>query len=285
MKYVFYADSFFALNFMLDYLLLIFVGKLTGHRITTSYLWGAAIGAAGALLHILIPLRIPVLSNLFAYGGTSFIMCAVAYREKRKRELFKDWVCLFAAAFFAGGAISSVYYYTNFRYVLNTILKEPYLKSIRLSDFILASVITYLLGELGIYFYRNWSKKTGNARDYVEVIITHKGLKTQVVALYDSGNSLREPISGKPVHLIDLETADHIIKGGQRTEEKWRVVPFHSVGKEKGVLTAFECGKLELLAKGRTIDLGPAYLGIVRGTLTAGKKYRIILNRSINQWL
>ena len=50
-------------------------------------------------------------------------------------------------------------------------------------------------------------------------------------------------------------------------------------------MTAFECDEMELTVKGNKIKLGPAYLGIYRGELSAGGKYRMILNRSINKWL
>lgn len=264
MKYIFYADIFFITNFIMDWMILGVTGKILKKRIpATSILLGALVGAAALTLNIMYPIKNSWLNHIFAYGVISFFMCAITFRPVTWKEGVKSWICLYIVAFVMGGIMNAMYF----------------------CNFYVAVGISYL-GVCGsIYFLRIRMGRTGNAEDIVEVTICHKGETETVRALFDSGNSLKEPISGAPVHIIDYITADNILKGGEKTEEKIRVVPYHSLGQKAGIMTAFQCEKMMIVTKNGNVDIGPAYLGIYRGELSAGKKYRMILNRSIDKWL
>lgn len=285
MKYIFYADIFFMINFGMDYLLLRIVGTLRKRQATTSYFLGALFGAAGITLSVIHPIPVKLIQNILAYCVISIGMCLLAYGRMSMKELFVTWGMLYFCAFTAGGMISAVYYYTNIPFVIGQILSGHLLRRWNIVIFLAAAVISYLCISMGVKFLQVRMGKTGTREDMIEVTIFHRGVKTEVLALYDSGNSLTEPISGAPVHIIDLMLAEQLLKGGQQTEEKIRVIPYHSLGKEAGIMTAFECECMEITVKEETVTLGPVFLGIYRGELSAKKKYRMILNRSINKWL
>lgn len=277
MKYVFYADIFFITNFIMDYIILKITGKLLRRKIhTTSYLLGAFSGAGILTLNIIFPIKIRIINQLFAYFAISFIMCILTFRGKGIKENGKAWICFYVIAFLSGGILNAVYFYTNIQMVL---------KGMNFTIFMAAAGISYLAMNCIIHAVRARMGRTGNKDDIMEVILCHKGVTRKVNALFDSGNSLKEPISGAPVHIVDYETAGSILKGGQETEEKIRIIPYNSLGKKDGIMTAFECEKVVVNIKGNNIDIGPAYLGIYRGELSAGGRYRMILNRSINTWL
>lgn len=277
MKYVFYADIFFITNFIMDYIILRITGKLLKKKIhTTSYLLGAFSGAAILTLNIIFPIKIRIINQLFAYFVISFIMCILTFGVKCIKENVKTWIYLYVIAFFSGGILNAVYFYTNIQMIL---------KGMDFTTFMAAAGISYLAMNYIIHAVRVRMGRTGNKDDIMEVMLCHRGVTQRVNALFDSGNSLKEPISGAPVHIVDYETAGSILKGGQETEEKIRIIPYNSLGKKDGIMTAFECEKVVVNIKGNNIDIGPAYLGIYRGELSAGGRYRMILNRSINTWL
>lgn len=277
MKYVFYADIFFITNFIMDYIILKITGKILKKKIhTTSYFLGAFSGAAILTLNIIFPIRIKIINQLFAYFVISFIMCILTFRLHSMKENVEACLLLYVIAFLSGGILNAIYFYTNFQMIL---------KSMNVTTFIIAAGISYLVMDWIVRIVRIRMGRTGVRDDILEVFLYHKGITSKVNALFDSGNSLREPISGAPVHIVDYETADSILKGGRGTEEKIRVVPYNSLGKKDGIMTAFECEKVVVNIKGNKIDIGPAYLGIYRGELSPEGKYRMILNRSINTWL
>lgn len=284
MKYVFYADIFFVTNFIMDYILLKITGKLLKENQihTTSYLFGAFSGAGILTLNIIFPIKFRIINQIFAYLVISFIMCIVTFRKKSIKENIKICLYLYIAAFLSGGILNAVYFYTNFQMIL---------KGMNFVTFLVFSAFSYLIINYIIHIIKIKMGRTGAKQDIIKVILCHRGTSQTVNALFDSGNSLKEPISGSPVHIVDYETADNLLKKSHdiqekiSTNEKIRIIPYNSLGKKNGLMTAFECERVVINIRGTEIDTGPAYLGIYQGELCDKGKYKMILNRSIDTWL
>ncbi|MDE7309523.1 MAG: sigma-E processing peptidase SpoIIGA, partial [Lachnospiraceae bacterium] len=195
---------------------------------------------------------------------------------------------LYITAFLSGGILNAVYFYTNFQMIL---------KGMNFVTFLVFSAFSYLIMNYIIHIIKIKMGRTGAKQDIIKVILCHRGTSQTVNALFDSGNSLKEPISGSPVHIVDYETADNLLKKSHdiqekistneeiSTNEKIRIIPYNSLGKKNGLMTAFECERVVINIRGTEIDTGPAYLGIYQGELCAKGKYKMILNRSIDTWL
>jgi len=97
----------------------------------------------------------------------------------------------------------------------------------------------------------------------------------EVQALMDTGNSLFEPISGKPVSLVESGIWGHLPEFSPNT---YRVIPFHSVGKENGLLPGYIFDKLEIetIQSRRTI-VNPI-IGISNQPLSSNETYQMILH-------
>ena len=68
-----------------------------------------------------------------------------------------------------------------------------------------------------------------------------------VTALVDSGNSLTEPISGKPVCVVE----EKIVRGlWGKSMKGFRAIPFHSVGQNHGILEGYLLPGLSLEMNG-----------------------------------
>lgn len=255
----------------MDYIIL----RLTGmfrkkQRNITSYLLGSFVGAMMLTLFMISPVRLGIVGKIAAYFAVSFLMCMVTFGMKNGKDNLKSWICLYLMAFGAGGIMNSIYFHTD----------------MKLSTFFLSAGISWMILKSTVNAVHTYMSRTGTQNDIVEVTLFHKGKSISLPALFDSGNSLTEPISGMPVHIIETMTAENLIKEeGGDTQEKIRLVPYHSLGKEDGMMTAFLCDKLVLRVKEKEIDLGATYLAIYTGNLCGGKKYKMILNRSIKKWL
>jgi hypothetical protein len=81
-----------------------------------------------------------------------------------------------------------------------------------------------------------------------DVFISINGRRYVFEALADSGNSLREPFTGRPVNLIG-KTAALKLEGGI-PHERFVTVPYHAVGTEKGLLRGIRTDEIEF--SGRT---------------------------------
>lgn len=103
----------------------------------------------------------------------------------------------------------------------------------------LAALVIFLLCMAG---------KAGPGKQYMPVCITHCGRHLELMALLDTGNTLTDPISGRPVivadadaamRLLDLNTADleHPIETMTSGKGKGlRLIPYSAVGCPSGLL-------------------------------------------------
>ena len=97
------------------------------------------------------------------------------------------------------------------------------------------------VGILWLHCRRVYTSSSGG-KEYVPVRITHEGNMVSVIALKDSGNSLRDPVTGESVMVIGAQTAMHLI--GLNKEQLsspmetltgssirgLRLIPYRSVG-------------------------------------------------------
>lgn len=110
---------------------------------------------------------------------------------------------------------------------------------------------------------------------YVSVELTYGANRAALTALVDSGNTLHDPISGEPVVIISHKAA-YQLTGLTRqqllnpldTMEKsgipgLRLIPYHSVGKENGLLLALRLTGCKIAGKEKDllVAFAPAGLG------------------------
>lgn len=87
-------------------------------------------------------------------------------------------------------------------------------------------------------------------KEYVPVTIEYAGREVQVLALKDTGNNLRDPITGEPVMVLSARAASKLTglseqqiaspleTMGSRILPGLRLIPYHAVGQKGGILLA-----------------------------------------------
>ena len=116
--------------------------------------------------------------------------------------------------------------------------------------------------------------------DFCQVVLTFsEERKCRITALMDSGNGLLEPISKMPVSIIEKRVAEQYKE--DLKEEKFRMVPFHSLGEERGMLEAYFIEKMEIRGKEGVRVIKNPIIAISKGTISANEKYQMILQPEI----
>lgn len=95
-------------------------------------------------------------------------------------------------------------------------------------------------------------------RNELRVILLQGKKRIPVRAIVDSGNSLIEPISGKPVCVLDPRVA-RLFWG---PEEPFRAVPYHSIGTEQGILRAYLLKELHIETEGPRLVRKNVYVAV-----------------------
>lgn len=246
---VVYIDSLFLLNFTVDYLLLLSAARMAGevlHRV--RFLLAAAAGGLyacgiflpglGFLQHPLCAVSAAVLMALIAYGG--------ARRLMRLTLLFLALSCAL------GGAVLAVGYLGGRAVGLKNGILWPQMD---MKTVLLAAAVCYLV--FALVFRRLFGGKQGKG-GIVPVTVELFGHKVSCRALIDTGNSLTDPLSGKPVLVAEGERMTPLFPREQmlRREELYapaeamerfaegpmqgrlRLIPYRAIGVEQGMLLA-----------------------------------------------
>lgn len=93
-----------------------------------------------------------------------------------------------------------------------------------------------------------WIFSRGTRADLVKMELHHNGKKLRIYAFRDTGNTLRDPISGETVLVVSPEIAEALVGlnraqladpiGSVTLQPGLRLVPYHTVGKRNGLMLA-----------------------------------------------
>ena len=96
--------------------------------------------------------------------------------------------------------------------------------------------------------------------------------------MIDTGNGLRDPISGKPVSILDRNTARELL--GEVCLKDVRYVPYRSIGKDAGVLPAIQFDRMCVL-KETSCWVEMPLIAISEERISKEGEYEMILNPNI----
>ena len=247
---VVYIDSLFLLNFVVNYLLLLAAAKLSGEPLRRLRMaGGAALGAAyaaavffphmGFLLHPLCKLGAAVLMLAAAFGGSKRLLrvepgLLCRGRRFRRRELF-------ALELLGGQGL--------------TLRNGIFYSAMDLRLILLSAAVCYVF--ITVVFQRT-AKHTAARRELVPAVLTLEGRRVALTALVDTGNTLTDPLTGRPVMVAEGEKLTALFPPGKAppaaklrnpvaaVEElsedlfrgRCRLLPYQAVGVECGMLLA-----------------------------------------------
>ena len=97
----------------------------------------------------------------------------------------------------------------------------------------------------------------------------------QILGLIDTGNGLTDPVSGQPVAIMEETVWNEMQK--EKRPEKYKVIPFHSIGKKRGILEGYEVERIEIECESEKKELTNVTIAVFQGKLSVKGDYQIIL--------
>ena len=293
MKYIIYMDVFFMVNALMDTVLL----KLAAFYIKpqTTFvrcLAGGAVGGVLSCISMLLPYKNMLIHTLYSYIFIALLMVFVTFGKSNVKQLVGRTASLYLATILLGGIMNLLYDYTYFGYMIQGILGAIYDNPVNIIRMTLFTGISYIIIDL---LMRLWQRRRLD-NNYVQVELRFKGQSMKVKGLIDSGNSLTDPYCGKPVHIVEYEVLQRILEGVDIHREKYRLVPFHSLGQRNGLVEVIELdemlvsgisgGSVSLQEEVRLLyeEKGPA-IGLYHGSLSGDKKYEVLLHSIVESWI
>lgn len=200
---VVYIDTLFFLNLAVDYLLLLLTARLVGVYRSRGWLaFGAAVGALLAVV-LYFPL-IPVLPGLLLRGGACLLTVLAAFGKQPRRRFVHVCGTFVLLTMLLAGAVFAITLGKAGEILQNGVL---YL-DISGAAMLIAFTAMYLLSGLVM---GKGKAQTGQSRK--DILVEMASRRVRFRALCDSGNLLRDPISGRRVMLVQSPVAAQLFDG------------------------------------------------------------------------
>ncbi len=253
-----YLDSLLVLHFCLNMYLLVLVNAMLYHAATLKRLFMGAIG--GAVVAV-----VPVLMigpSIYGLGiGFVFsvgIMCKYTFRVRSASQWMKALEKMSVATLLLGGVILMV-------------------RRLLPSAYQITGIMGVLVpGTVGFFLVSERMSRGRQAEKECYVIVQKHKERICIKALLDTGNLLREPISQRPVAVVDEATFKLLFP--YKTPEGYRMIPYRSVGKKHGMLKGYYLESLSVEREGIPIICYGIYVAI--GEELCGREggYQVILS-------
>lgn len=250
-----YLDVIILENICMNYIILFATALIVKVKISQiRIILASLLGSIYAILSFAPILQI--YTNLLFKILISIIMIYIAFLPKNIKFLLKQLLLFYLVSFAFGGCAFCLLYFIKPQDILirNGYLTGTYPIKIALLGGIVGFVIVNIAFKL---VKRRISKRyVLQYRD----ILQRKSI--QIRAMIDTGNLLKDPISGMPVIVVEkskleaiipkgiINNLNTILGGGEEsklTEEekeympKFRVIPFSSLGKQNRLVTRISC--------------------------------------------
>lgn len=290
MNCVVYIDAFFCVNSGMNIVMLYLLKKVIKQKSSILRLILAGmLGGFGACLTVIFSGMNPIVKFLFLYVMISAGMVWIAFPHQGLYQLVQNVIKLYLVSFFAGGLLHFLYY--NIR--TNTYIKERIEQQVYENTsiwFVLGSTVL-LIAFLPI-FMQIYRKMRRGLHTIYPVDLFYEGRCVSGLGLLDTGNSLKDPITGKPVIITELETVRPLfscemqeyiqnystMKGTDTWMNQIKLIPYHSLGTNHGFLPALHFEKMNVNRDGMVLKINDILVAIYQGSLSAEKEYQFILH-------
>ncbi len=275
---VVYVDLLFLMNLIANYLLLLGAGRMAG---TVLVRWRIGLGAVvGAIYAVLI--FVPGFGWLAQWPcrvACGIGMAAIAYA--REKQLLRVAVLFFGAAASLAGTVMALEMLGGYGLTLE---HGVFYSRFDLRLLLLTFVACYFVLSL---FFQRMGRHSGG--ELIKLEMTLEGGKVVLSALHDTGHTLTDPTTNRPVvvaywgsltgYLPSWADPSHPIESMKRSHAQGargvRLVPYRAVGVECGMLLAVrtksvkadgrELGALLVALSPTPVDDGGGYQALIGG--------------------
>ncbi|MCL4463950.1 MAG: sigma-E processing peptidase SpoIIGA [Firmicutes bacterium] len=292
-----YVEDLLALNFLMNTVLLYFTARLTGRRLKGGRL------LAGGFFSALYSLIIFLPAADFAYTwlgkiGASILIIIFTFRPARLVEGLRLCGAFFLASFFLAGTVFALYFFGDAPAMVQG--GVFYLTAPR-PGLLFGGVLVSLLLLAGVWHFSERQRRSKSLRFRVTIKCGDKSV--EVAGLVDTGNHLRDPLSGRPLSVASYgavevflptvlqqayrRAADPVSALGELTGPeavRYGVTPFRSL-ENAGVLVTFRPDKVVLEGTGVRQECDDLVFAISAKALSLDNEAEILLNPAIMDFI
>lgn len=287
-----YVDIIIVENLIMNFIILYATGLIL--KIKVSFfrlLLASLIGAIYAALQYISNMKI--LSNIIIKTFLSIIIIWVAFHPQNMKKMCKQLLLFYLTTFTFGGVATYLIYVLKPQ---NIIIKN----GMYVGTYVLKVIFVGAILGTGILLVSfKISKNKISKKDMIcKILIKLNGKEITLNTMVDTGNMLREPITGNPVAVVEknslydvlpkeiLNNTESILGGdfGKIPEDikqeyipKLKFIPFSSLGKQNGMLIGIKPEKLKVINEEMEEERADAIIGIYNKSLTKRGEYNALI--------
>ena len=251
-----YIEYLLLENMIINFIILYVTGILTRTKTSRVRLFISSLLGSLYLFYLFFP-NTEFMGKFIIKFSISILMIVVAFNPEKFNLFLKQISVFYFISFIFAGTTIGLYYILNSNIVLSNI-------SFHTSK----ELIRFLIIGIGLstilirYIFKYHRVKMNKENFLTRVTINLNNRRVNLVALIDTGNSLKEPITQKPVIIAEYKAVEPILPDklkklyrdnkefdlnaiGKIMEEigneiKLRLIPYKSIGNENGILIGFK---------------------------------------------
>ena len=264
MYYKLYIDSVFILQMTSNLYMLSLTGQILKCTATHRRIWfGAFVGAVIVSVVMIVPIGTLGIRMLISAIPVSMCMLSVSFRMYHSKKLIHGSLVMAGCGFFIGSIM--IWILNRLRMVLRGNM-----------SLIMTLVTGYLSYRVMLKIVMTARKRKENCLREVTIYVPKLNKELHVQALLDTGNHLTDPVSKAPVCLISRKLANQI--DSVFMPEKYHAIPFQSIGKDRGILNAYELPELTVEGHERSVRKEHVIVAICNTGIPEESIYQMILH-------
>lgn len=287
-----YLDIVFLENLLMNYIIIYASGVVIKAEVKKLRLFIAS--SVGAIYTIVMYLDvIPIYSNFIMKIVLSIVIVYISFKPKTVKKLIKEIVIFYLVSFVFGGCVFALMYFLKPQ--MAEIRNGVFVGAYPLKVAIIGGMIAFIIIQASFKIVKTKISKKDMIYD-MEIIINKKTVK--IKALLDTGNLLKDPLTGLAVIVVEhkslytiipkdiLDNISKIIggdivdlsknEGFNKIISRFRIIPFSSLGKQNGLLLGIKADGINILVDEKTEHIKNAIIGIYDKSLTKNGIYSAI---------
>lgn len=296
-KMTIYLDIVFIENIIMNFIIIFTTGIVLK---TTIKQWKMIIASGiGAIYTIAMYLNIlPIYSNFFMKFILSVVIVYISFSPKKIKTLLKQLLIFYLISFVFGGCVFSLMFFISPK--LATMKNGVFVGAYPLKIALIGGIVSFIVIQISFKIVKTKLTKKNVIYD-IEINLNNNSIN--VKALLDTGNLLKEPITGSPVVVVErsklysifpavvLDNLEKIIGGDTSVLlgcndniniiSRFRMIPFTSLGKQNGLLLGIKVDYINVVIEENIKKIHNVIIGIYDKSFTKNEMYSAIFGLDI----
>ena len=289
---IIYIDIIIVENLIMNFIILYATGLISKSKISYLRIFlASSIGAIYAITEYIS--KLSIYSNMLVKVVLSIVIIYVAFYPQNVKKMFKLLILFYLTTFTFGGVATYLIYVLKPQ---NIIIKNGmYVGTYVLKVIFIGAIVGTIVLIIAFKFAKNKITK----KDMIcKVKIKLNGKEVILDTMVDTGNMLKEPLTGNPVVVVEktslydlmpkeiLNNTESILGGDfEKIPEdikseyisRLKIIPFSSLGRQNGMLIGIKPEKLEVINEQVEEEKDNAIIGIYNKSLTKRGEYNALI--------